>query len=352
MQHDESGKLTALSAPHAATDTRGRPLADLRISIMDRCNFRCPYCMPREKFGEHYRFLSSAERLSFEEITHLARLFVSLGVRKLRLTGGEPLLRSGLADLVGELSSIDGVEDLALTTNGVLLAQHAAELAANGLRRVTVSLDTLDHETFRRMSGGYDGLERVQDGIRAAIEAGLSPVKINTVIQRGINDSQVIELARHFRGTGVILRFIEYMDVGNRNHWDAGRVVPSRELRDAIAAVYPLDPVVGAYRGEVAERYRYRDGTGEIGFISSVSQPFCGHCTRARLSSDGVFYTCLFAERGTDLRGPLRAGANDDDLLALMLRTWRQRDDRYSELRRKPDGAQPLRKIEMYYIGG
>ena len=352
MRDDESQNIAAFPTPQAATDMRGRPIADLRISVMDRCNFRCPYCMPRGTFGEHYRFLSTSERLSFDEITRLARLFVSLGVRKLRLTGGEPLLRSGLADLVGELSSIDRVEDLALTTNGVLLAQHAAELAANGLKRVTVSLDTLDRETFRRMSGGYDGLERVQDGIRAALEAGLLPVKINAVIQRGVNDGQVVELARQFRGTGVILRFIEYMDVGNRNDWDPGRVVPSRELRDAIATVHPLKALAGAYRSEVAERYAYQDGAGEIGFISSVSQPFCGNCTRARLSSDGVFYTCLFAEHGTNLRGPLRDGATDEDLLGLMLRTWRRRDDRYSELRRMPDAAQPLRKIEMYYIGG
>jgi len=352
MHDNESGKLIALSAPKAVTDTRGRPLSDLRISVMDRCNFRCPYCMPRETFDDRYRFLATNERLSFEEISRLARLFVAEGVRKLRLTGGEPLLRSGLADLVGELSSIEGVEDLALTTNGVLLAQHAAELAANGLWRVTVSLDTLDQETFRSMSGGFDGLERVQDGIRAALEAGLAPVKVNTVIQRGVNDGQVLDLARHFRGTGVILRFIEYMDVGNRNDWDPGRVVPSRELRDAIAAEYPLTAVAGSYRGEVAERYAYVDGAGEIGFISSVSQPFCGDCTRARLSSDGVFYTCLFAVNGTDLRSPLREGANDDALLERIRGSWRRRDDRYSELRRMPATGQPLRKIEMHYIGG
>jgi cyclic pyranopterin phosphate synthase len=352
MHDNGSGNLIALTAPRAVTDTRGRQLSDLRISVMDRCNFRCPYCMPRETFDDRYRFLSTGERLTFQEISRLARLFVGLGVRKLRLTGGEPLLRSSLADLVGELSSIDGVEDLALTTNGVLLAQHAAELAANGLRRVTVSLDTLDRETFRRMSGGFDGLERVQDGIRAALEAGLAPVKVNAVIQRGINDGQILDLARHFRGTGVILRFIEYMDVGNRNDWDPARVVPSRELRDAIVAEYLLRPVARNYRGEVAERYSYEDGAGEIGFISSVSQPFCGDCTRARLSSDGVFYTCLFATHGTDLRAPLRAGANDDELLERIRGTWRRRDDRYSELRRMPATGQPLRKIEMHYIGG
>ncbi len=352
MDEHRAESLIALSAPRAATDTRGRPLADLRISVMDRCNFRCTYCMPRDTYGERYRFLAAAERLSFEEITRLARLFVTLGARKLRLTGGEPLLRSGLADLVGELSAIDGIGDLALTTNGVLLAQHAAELAANGLKRVTVSLDTLDRETFRRMSGGYDGLERVQDGIRAALEAGLAPVKINAVVQRGVNDGQVLDLARHFRRSGVIVRFIEYMDVGNRNDWDPARVVPSRELRDVIAAVYPLEPVSGAYRGEVAERYAYRDGAGEIGFVSSVSQPFCGDCTRARLSSDGVFYTCLFAVQGLDLRGPLREGASDAELLDMIRGQWRRRDDRYSELRRVTGGAQPLHKIEMYYIGG
>ena len=352
MEANADNPPIPLSAPQAAPDARGRPLADLRISVMDRCNFRCPYCMPRATFGDHYRFLATAERLSFEEITRLARLFAAQGVRKMRLTGGEPLLRSGLADLVGELSAIDGVADLALTTNGVLLAQHAAELAANGLQRVTVSLDTLDHETFRRMSGGFDGLERVLDGIRAAQEAGLKPVKVNAVIQRGINDGQAPGLARHFRGSGVVVRFIEYMDVGNRNDWNPALVVPSQELRDAIAKDYALRPVAGAYRGEVAERYAYEDGAGEIGFVSSVSQPFCGDCTRARLSSDGVFYTCLFATRGTDLRTPLRAGANDGELLDLIRSTWRRREDRYSELRRLPAGEVQPRKIEMYYIGG
>lgn len=352
MHENEPARLIALSAPKAVTDTRGRPLRDLRISVMDRCNFRCPYCMPRETFGERYRFLSASERLTFDETSRLARLFAGLGVSKLRLTGGEPLLRCGVADLVGELSSIDGVEDLALTTNGVLLAQHAAELAANGLKRVTVSLDTLDTETFRRMSGGFDGLERVQDGIRAALEAGLAPVKVNVVIQRGVNDGQVLDLVRHFRGTGVIPRFIEYMDVGNRNHWDPARVVPSRQLRDLIAAAYPLLPLAGNYRGEVAERYAYADGAGEVGFISSVSQPFCGDCTRARLSSEGMLYTCLFATHGSDLRAPLRSGADDESLLELIRGCWRRRDDRYSELRRIPVRGQPARKIEMHYIGG
>ncbi len=333
-------------------DQLQRPLADLRISVMDRCNFRCPYCMPHETYGEHYRFLAAPERLTFAEIARLARLFARLGARRLRLTGGEPLLRTGLADLVGELSAIEEIEDLALTTNGILLAQHAAELAAQGLGRVTVSLDTLDPDTFRRMSGGFDGLERVLDGIRAAQEAGLAPVKVNAVIQRGVNDGQALELARHFRGSGVIVRFIEYMDVGNRNHWRPELVVPSREIRDAIGARYPLRALPGAHRGEVARRYAYLDGAGEVGFISSVSEPFCGDCTRGRLSSDGVFYTCLFATRGLDLRAPLRAGAADEALLDLIAGTWRRREDRYSELRRVPLAEAAPRKIEMYYIGG
>jgi cyclic pyranopterin phosphate synthase len=319
---------------------------------MDRCNFRCPYCMPRETYGEGYRFLPAAERLSFDEIARLARAFAAEGVRKIRLTGGEPLLRTGLADLVGELSSIQGIEDLALTTNGVLLAQHAAELRAQGLTRVTISLDSIDPATFRRMSGGFDGLERVLDGIRAALEAGLAPVKVNTVVQRGVNDLQALDLARHFRGTGVVLRFIEYMDVGNRNHWQRGLVVTSRELRDAISAAWPLRPLSPAHRGEVAERYAYEDGAGEIGFISSVSQPFCGDCTRARLSSDGVFYTCLFATVGADLRAVLRSGAELDALRREIRAVWRRREDRYSELRASAPREATLHKVEMYYIGG
>ena len=352
MTETSAGKLVAIGAPGAVADTRGRPLADLRISVMDRCNFRCPYCMPRETFGAGYRFLPAAERLSFDEITRLARAFAAEGVRKVRLTGGEPLLRTGLADLVGELSSIAGLEDLALTTNGVLLAQHAAELAAQGLTRVTVSLDSLDPTTFRHMNGGFDGLDRVLDGIRAALEAGLAPVKVNAVVQRGVNDGEVLELARHFRGSGVTVRFIEYMDVGNRNHWERGRVVPSRELRDAIAASWPLRPLTPAHRGEVAERYAYEDGGGEVGFISSVTQPFCGDCTRARLSSDGVFYTCLFATHGADLRGPLRTGADQDALRREIRAIWRRREDRYSELRARAPREATLHKVEMYYIGG
>jgi cyclic pyranopterin phosphate synthase len=352
MTQGNDNKLVAIGAPGAAVDARGRPLMDLRVSVMDRCNFRCPYCMPRETFGDGYRFLPAAERLSFEEIARLARLFAAEGVRKIRLTGGEPLLRTGLADLVGELSAIAGIEDLALTTNGVLLAQHAAELRAQGLSRVTVSLDSIEPATFRRLSGGFDGLDRVLDGIRAALEAGLAPVKVNAVVQRGVNDGEVLALARHFRGTGVTVRFIEYMDVGNRNDWRPGLVVPSRELRDRIAAAWPLEPRAPAHPGEVAERYAYADGAGEVGFISSVTQPFCGGCTRARISSDGVFYTCLFAASGTDFRAPLRAGADDDALRRLIRSTWRGREDRYSELRGREAAAPSERKIEMYYIGG
>jgi GTP 3',8-cyclase len=352
MTDAEDRKLVAIGAPGAVADSRGRPLLDLRISVMDRCNFRCPYCMPRETFGESYRFLPAAQRLSFDEIARLARQFASEGVRKIRLTGGEPLLRTGISDLVGELSSIAGIDDLALTTNGVLLSQHAAELRAQGLSRVTVSLDSIDPATFRSMSGGFDGLDRVMDGIRAALEAGLAPVKVNTVIQRGVNDGQVLDLARHFRGSGVTVRFIEYMDVGNRNDWRPGLVVPSRALRDAIAAVWPLRALAPRQPGEVAERYAYEDGAGEIGFISSVTQPFCGGCTRARLSSDGVFYSCLFATSGTDFRALLRSGAGDRELRECIRTVWRRREDRYSELRGLPAGAAQPRKIEMYYIGG
>jgi cyclic pyranopterin phosphate synthase len=341
-----------LSRGGTTPDLHGRPLRDLRISVMDRCNFRCPYCMPRETFHENYKFLPAAARLSFEELVRLTRLFVKAGVRKVRLTGGEPLLRSGIADLVGELSSIPGVEDLALTTNGVLLAQHAARLKANGLRRVTVSLDSLDPEVFRKASGGFDGVERVLDGIEAAREAGLDPVKVNAVVQRGLNEDCVLDLVERFRGTGVVVRFIEYMDVGNRNHWMPDRVVHSRELMQRIEARWPLVATAPGYRGEVAERYRFADGQGEVGFISSVSQPFCGDCTRARLSSEGVLYTCLFATHGTDLREPLRAAASDDELLARIRGIWQARDDRYSEQRKALGRKRSDKKIEMYYIGG
>jgi cyclic pyranopterin phosphate synthase len=332
-------------------DRLGRPVHDLRISVMDRCNFRCPYCMPQSTFNEKYRFLKSAERLTFEEITRLARLSASLGVRKVRLTGGEPLLRTGLPDLVAELSTIEGIEDIALTTNGVLLAQHAAELKGSGLHRVTVSLDSLEPDVFAQMSGGFGGLEQVLEGIEAAVAAGLRPVKVNTVVQRGRNDHTVMDLLEHFRGTGVTVRLIEYMDVGNRNHWTQGEVVSSAELLERIRARWPVNAIAEQYRGEVASRYVYDDGAGEIGFVSSVSAPFCGDCHRARLSSEGVLYTCLFATQGLDLRSPLRAGATDAELLDMLRRTWSRRADRYSEQRQSLREA-PLRKVEMHYIGG
>jgi cyclic pyranopterin phosphate synthase len=346
MVHDIRGA-------HHPLDRLNRPLHDLRISVMDRCNFRCPYCMPKEQFHDKYRFLQSQERLSFEEIVRLSRLFAELGVRKLRLTGGEPLLRHSLADLVGDLSGIPGIEDIALTTNGVLLAQHVVDLQANGLKRVTVSLDTLDETVFKRMSGGFGTVEQVLKGVEAAIGAGLTPVKINAVIERGVNDHTALDLVERFRGRPVTVRFIEFMDVGNRNAWRPDMVLPSGELAARINARWPIHPVGESYRGEVAKRWRFDDGAGEIGFISSVTQPFCGACSRARLSSEGRFYTCLFAARGLDLRAPLRAGAGDAEILELIRSAWVNRADRYSELREALRDAKPAyQKIEMYYIGG
>ena len=309
--------------------------------------------MPKDQFHEHYKFLKPAERLSFEEIIRLTQLIVPLGVKKIRLTGGEPLLRPNLSELIGELTTQDGVEDVALTTNGVLLAKQAAELKASGLNRVTVSLDTLDPDVFAQMSGGFRGLDQVLEGIDAAITAGLAPIKINCVVQRGVNDHTVINLVERFRGTGVIVRFIEYMDVGNRNLWSRDRVVTSQDLLTQISERWPTRAAQENYHGEVAERYVFKDGQGEIGFISSVSEPFCGSCTRARLSSEGVLYTCLFATEGTDLRAPLRAGKTDDDMREIISNIWRARGDRYSELRSGlRANEQPLKKIEMYYIGG
>ena len=342
--------LKALPAPR---DTLARPMRDLRISVMDRCNFRCPYCMPRDTYHDRYRFLGSHERLSFDEIVRLTRLFVQLGVRKLRLTGGEPLLRANLPDLIGDLTDIAGIEDVALTTNGVLLARYATELKAAGLQRVTVSLDSLDPEVFARMSGGFAGLPEVLEGVEQARRAELAPIKINAVVQRGVNDHTVLELVERFRGTGVVVRFIEYMDVGNRNHWRSDLVVPSRELLERIAARWPLTVLEPEYRGEVARRYAFEDGRGEVGFISSVSQPFCGDCTRARLSSDGALYTCLFATHGTSLRDALRGGASDEALVELIRAVWLKRADRYSEQRAiMRRAAHEERKVEMFYIGG
>jgi cyclic pyranopterin phosphate synthase len=343
-------RLVPLRTRSAPRDTRGRAMRDLRISVMDRCNFRCPYCMPQHTFHEGYRFLKSTERLGFDEIVRLARLAATLGVRKLRITGGEPLLRPNLTDLVGDLSTLPGIEDVALTTNGMLLAKYATELKAAGLTRITVSLDSLDPVVFAKMSGGFGGVAEVLEGIEAARRAGLAPIKVNAVVQRGVNDHTALDLVERFRGSGVIVRFIEYMDVGNRNDWQANLVVPSRELVERIAARWPVEPKQRNYVGEVAERYAFTDGAGELGFISSVSQPFCGDCSRARVSSDGMLYTCLFATRGTDLRGPLRAGASDDELLDLLAGTWRGREDRYSELREVQAARE--QKVEMFHIGG
>ena len=338
-------------------DRFGRPLRDLRISVTDRCNFRCPYCMPREVFGPGFEFLARGEILTFEEIARLARIFAHLGVRKLRLTGGEPLLRSDLPTLVAMLAEIDGVE-LALTTNGSLLAQHARALADAGLDRVTVSLDSLDDAIFRQMNDADFPVASVLAGIDAAAAAGLTPVKINAVIQRGVNDHTTLDLARHFHGSGHILRFIEYMDVGNANGWRLDDVVPGAELIDRIASELPLEPLEPEYDGEVAKRWAYADGGGEIGLVTSVTQPFCGDCTRARLSADGVLYTCLFAVAGTDLRGPLRDGRGEgegegegDERLERLLRdVWGAREDRYSEIRSTATAGLP--RVEMSYIGG
>ncbi len=339
-----------------SADQFGRPLHDLRISVTDRCNFRCPYCMPAELYGENYQFLPKAEILSFEEIERLARLFVDLGVEKLRITGGEPLLRHELPRLIERLAAIPGLRDLALTTNGYLLAEQAAALRDAGLRRVTVSLDSLDPAVFARMCGRAYGPERVLEGIETADRIGLRPIKINCVVQRGVNDHTIVDLARAFRGSGHIVRFIEYMDVGTLNGWDLSQVVSAAEIVARLAAEFPIEPVDPNYPGEVANRYRYRDGAGEIGIIASVSEPFCGGCTRARLTIEGKLVTCLFAADGTDLRAPLRAGASDDKLRRLIDAVWSRRTDRYSEeraaLAESVDPSTRKAKIEMYQIGG
>jgi cyclic pyranopterin phosphate synthase len=330
------------------TDTLGRPLRDLRISVTDRCNFRCVYCMPKEVFGRDYRFLPKRELLTFEEIERVSRVLVGLGVHKLRLTGGEPLLRRDLEVLVARLAALGDV-DLALTTNGSALAPKASVLAGAGLDRVTVSLDSLDDEVFRAMNDVDFPVARVLAGIDAAADAGL-PVKVNVVVKRGLNEDSVLEIARRFRGTGHVVRFIEYMDVGATNGWRLDDVVPAADIVRTIGAAFPLEPVGSDYRGEVAQRYRYRDGAGEIGVVASVTQPFCGDCTRMRLSADGKLYTCLFAIRGHDLRGVLRAGADDSELDHTIRGIWERRTDRYSELR--TENTSSLRKVEMSYIGG
>jgi len=330
-------------------DTLGRPLHDLRISVTDRCNFRCVYCMPKEIFGKDYQFLPRAEILTFEEIERLVRIFVSLGVRKIRLTGGEPLVRRDLERLVEKLARI-GDLDLTLTTNGSLLAQKARTLADAGLRRVTVSLDSLDDATFKRMNDADFPVAKVLAGIEAAHAAGLAPIKINMVTKRGVNESSIVPMARYFKGTGMTLRFIEFMDVGSTNGWRLDDVVPAREIVAMIDREMPIEPVQAGYRGEVAARYRYKDGTGEIGVISSVTQPFCADCTRARLSADGSLYTCLFATQGHDLRALVRSGATDEEITDAIAAVWTERIDRYSDLRSEQTAG--LHKIEMSFIGG
>ncbi|MCC7040363.1 MAG: GTP 3',8-cyclase MoaA [Burkholderiales bacterium] len=331
-------------------DTRGRPLADLRISVTDRCNFRCVYCMPKDVFGRDHAFLPHAALLTFEEITRVARVFVDLGVRKIRLTGGEPLLRRRIEHLVEMLRAISDEIDLTLTTNGALLARKAADLKAAGLSRITVSLDSLDDATFRAMNDVDFPVASVLEGIDAAAAAGLVPLKVNMVVKRGANDDSIVPMARHFRGTGHIVRFIEYMDVGATNGWRMDDVVPAGEIIARIAATMPLVPVDPHYRGEVAERWRYADDSGEIGVIASVTQAFCHDCTRARLSTEGRLFTCLFANEGFDLRELVRGGHDDEALRRAIVAIWRQRSDRYSELRTAQTAKSA--KIEMSYIGG
>jgi cyclic pyranopterin phosphate synthase len=335
----------------ALTDTLARPLRDLRISVTDRCNFRCTYCMPKEVFGHDFAFLRREQLLTFEEIERLARLFVAAGVTKIRLTGGEPLLRRDLETLVSMLSALrpHGLADLTLTTNGALLPAKAGALRDAGLDRVTVSLDSLDDDVFQSMNDVRFPVARVLDGIESAQQAGL-PVKVNMVVKRNVNDGSVMDMAERFRGTGIILRFIEFMDVGTTNGWRLDDVVPAQELVDRLSARWPLEPVAPRYPGEVANRLRYVDGAGEIGVIASVTRPFCGDCTRARLSAEGELYTCLFAADGRDLRGPLRDGATDEQLDALLGRIWGNRGDRYSELRSAETRDRP--RVEMSHIGG
>ncbi|MFW5691745.1 MAG: GTP 3',8-cyclase MoaA [Chloroflexota bacterium] len=334
-------------------DQFNRPLRDLRISVTDRCNFRCTYCMPAEIFGENYRFLPREELLTYEEITRVVRMIVRLGAVKLRLTGGEPTLRADLDKLVAMLAEIDGVEDLAMTTNAYLLPRFAAPLKDAGLQRITVSLDTLDEEIFRKMNGGRASVHKVLEGITAAEAVGLQPIKINAVVQRGVNDHTIVDLARYSRERGWIIRFIEYMDVGTLNGWKMDEVISADEIVSRIDAEIPLEAIPSNYPGEVANRFRYRDGSGEIGVIASVTKPFCGACSRMRLSPEGSLFTCLFATKGTDLRTALRSGASDDDLDAIIRGTWGKRVDRYSEIRHElTDNERKKRKIEMYHIGG
>src|SRR6266702_3365305 len=337
------------SLPVSGADTLGRHLRDLRISVTDRCNFRCIYCMPRDVFGPDYPFLARSELLTFEEIARLARVFKDRGIEKIRLTGGEPLLRKNLERLIEMLAAIPGI-DLTLTTNGSLLGKKARALKGAGLKRVTVSLDSLDEHTFRMMNDADFPVSEVLAGIDAATATGLAPVKINMVVKRGANEDSIVPMARRFKGSGHIVRLIEYMDVGATNGWRMDDVVPSAEVVRMIGCQMPLEQIDPNYTGEVAARWRYRDGSGEIGVISSVTQAFCRTCTRARLSTEGMLYTCLFATAGYDLRGPLRGGSSAEEISDAIARIWRARADRYSEIRTAETAK--LRKIEMSYIGG
>ncbi len=339
----------ASDQPPALADRFGRLLRDLRISVTDRCNFRCRYCMPREVFGPSFEFLRRDEILSFEEITRLARIFASVGVRKVRLTGGEPTLRAELPTLIRMLSAIEGLE-VTLTTNGSLLAHQAQALADAGLRRITVSLDSLDDTVFRAMNDMDFPVRLVLEGIDSAVRAGIAPIKVNAVIRRGVNEHTLLDLARHFRGSGHILRFIEYMDVGTTNGWRMDEVVPGSEVVARISAEMPLVPLEANYRGEVAQRWAYADGSGEVGVITSVTQPFCGDCTRARLTASGELVTCLFASHGLDLKASLRDGSSDADLERVIRGVWSERDDRYSELR--SEATRDLPRLEMSRLGG
>lgn len=334
----------------AVRDTFDRPLRDLRVSVTDRCNFRCVYCMPREVFGPDFQFLDREELLTYEEIVRLSRIFIAQGVEKIRVTGGEPLVRRDLPLLIEQLAALDGLQDLTLTTNGALLPAQAGPLREAGLTRITVSLDSLDDATFRAMNDVEVGVDVVLAGIDAARDAGLWPIKVNAVVKRGLNDHTIVDLARHFHGTGVIVRFIEYMDVGTTNGWVLDHVVPAAEIVERIDDALPLEPLDPNYRGEVARRYRYRDGGGEIGVITSITQPFCGDCTRARLSPEGALFTCLFGASGFDLRALLRSGFTDEELADAIARVWRIRDDRYSDLR--TDATTELKRVEMSHIGG
>lgn len=332
-------------------DSLGRPLGDLRISVTDRCNFRCPYCMPSSIYGERYKFLPFKSQLTFDEIHRLAQIFAQLGVTKIRITGGEPLLRKGIEDLIQRLSTIDGIKDLTLTTNGYLLKEKAQRLKDSGLQRITISLDSIDDGIFQQMNGLQIPISRVLEGIEAAEDAGLSPIKINAVVQRGVNDHGLVPLASRFKGTGHIIRFIEYMDVGTKNGWKSSEVVSAKEIFQIINSSFPITPLPPNYKGEVANRYKYIDGDGEIGIIGSVSNPFCNNCTRLRLSTDGKIYLCLFSDIGYDLKNSLRAGGTDFEIEQKLIKIWRSRDDRYSEQRSAFGGTQ-RQKVEMFQIGG